>query len=94
MEAELCNGQTFLAFPRYIVALHVGKHIVMILDNARIQHVKLLEPFLKEYEHRLTLLFLPPYYPNLYAVERIWSWLKGSVIVNRFHATRKKIRKW
>ena len=59
----------------------------MILDNARIHHAKLLQPFLKEHEDRLTLLFLPPYSPNLNAVERVWGWLKKSVIANRFHAT-------
>lgn len=65
----------------------------MILDNARIHHAKILKPFLEKNEQRLTLLFLPPYSPNLNAVERIWGWLKGSVIANRFHATRKDIRK-
>ncbi|KAA9019008.1 transposase [Niallia endozanthoxylica] len=65
----------------------------MILDNARIHHAKLLKPFLKKNEYRLTLLFLSPYSPNLNAVERICGWLKGSVIVNRFHAKRKEIRK-
>lgn len=64
----------------------------MILDNAPIHHAKLLKPFLQENEYRLTLLFLPPYSPQLNTVERIWGWLKGSVIVNRFHATQKDIR--
>lgn len=93
METEQCNAQTFLTFLRYILSMHEGKHVVMILDNARIHHAKLLKPFLKRNEHRLTFLFLPPYSPHLNAVERIWDWLKGSVIVNRFHATRKEIRK-
>lgn len=67
--------------------------MVIILDNARTHHAKILEPFLKENEHRLTLLFLPPYSPHLNAVERTWGWLKESVIINRFHATQKDIRK-
>ena len=93
MESESCNAQTFRTFLRYILAQHKDQHVVMILDNARIHHAKLLKPFLEENEDRLTLLFLPPYSPNLNAVERIWGWLKGSVIVNRFHATREDIRK-
>lgn len=92
METNQCNAQTFLAFLRYVLDQHEDQHIVMILDNARIHHAKLIQPFLEENERRLTLLFLPPYSPNLNAVERIWGWLKGSVIVNRFHATRKEIR--
>jgi transposase len=92
MEKEQCNAQTFLAFLHYILGMHKDRHIVMILDNARIHHARLLKPFLEENKHCLTLLFLPPYSPQLNAVERIWGWLKGSVIVNRFHATQKDIR--
>ncbi|MET1030176.1 transposase, partial [Domibacillus tundrae] len=50
------------------------------------------KPFLEENKHCLTLLFLPPYSLQLNAVERMWGWLKGSVIVNRFHAIQKDIR--
>ena len=41
-----------------------------------LKHAELLKPFLKKNEHRLTFLFLPPYSPNLNAVERISGWLK------------------
>ena len=93
METDRCDAQAFLEFLRYILSQYEHQHIVMILDNARIHHAKLLQPFLKENEDRLTLLFLPPYSPNLNAVERIWGWLKKSVIANRFHTNRKDIRK-
>lgn len=93
METGRCDAQAFLAFLRYVLSQYENQSIVMILDNARIHHAKLLQPFLKEHEDRLTLLFLPPYSPNLNAVERVWGWLKKSVIANRFHATREEIRK-
>jgi hypothetical protein len=64
----------------------------MVLDNAKIHHSKILQPFLQEHEEQLTLVFLPPYSPNLNLVERIWGWLKESVIANRFHPTRKELR--
>lgn len=93
METHRCDAQAFLEFLRYVLSQYDNEHIVMILDNARIHHAKLLQPFLKENEERLTLLFLPPYSQNLNAVERVWGWLKKSVMANRFHATRKDIRK-
>lgn len=93
METNRCDAQAFLAFLRYVLSRYENQSIVMILDNARIHHAKLLQPFLKEHEDCLTLLFLPPYSPNLNAVERVWGWLKKSVIANRFHATREDIRK-
>lgn len=35
-----------------------------MLDNARIHHAKLLEPFLAEMKGRLEFAFLPPYSPQ------------------------------
>ncbi|MFJ5622022.1 IS630 family transposase [Peribacillus loiseleuriae] len=93
METHRCDAQAFLEFLHYVLSQYDNEHIVMILDNARIHHAQLLQPFLKENEERLTLLFLPPYSPNLNAVERVWGWLKKRVMANRFHATRKDIRK-
>jgi transposase len=53
---------------------------------------KLLEPFLKEMEGRLNLIFLPPYSPQLNVVEGLWKWLKSDVINNVFYHTVKEIR--
>jgi transposase len=58
----------------------------------KIHHAKILQPFLRKNEERLTLVFLPSYSPNLNLVERIWGWLKESVIANRFHVNRKELR--
>ena len=65
--------------------------ITMILDNARIHHAKLLEPFLEE-NKRLTLVFLPPYSPQLNIVEGLWKWLKADVVNNVFYHTVAEIR--
>ena len=92
METDRCNAQTFRTFLRYVLATYEDQKIVMILDNARIHHAKLIQPFLNEHKDRLTLVFLPPYSPNLNAVERVWGLLKKSVIANRFHATREEIK--
>ena len=65
----------------------------MILDNARIHHAKLLEPFLKEIEGRLKFIYLPPCSPQLNIVEGLWKWLKSDVINNVFYHTVAEIRK-
>ncbi|MGE6964367.1 IS630 family transposase, partial [Bacillus thuringiensis] len=82
----------FRHFLQYVLHEHPNKHIVMILDNARIHHAKLLKPFLKKNNQRLTLVFLPPYSPNLNLLEPIWKALKENVISNRFHASQKEIK--
>ncbi|SCW77612.1 DDE superfamily endonuclease, partial [Paenibacillus tianmuensis] len=66
--------------------------IVIVLDNARIHHAKLLQPFLEEMKGRLELVFLPPYSPKLNLVEGLWKWLKSDVINNVFYHTVAEIR--
>jgi putative transposase len=44
----------------------------MILDNAKIRHIKLLTDFLQA-NSRLHLEFLPPYSPNLNLIEQLWG---------------------
>ena len=56
----------------------------MILDNARIHHAKLIQPFLEKNKNYLELIFLPPYSPNLNLIEGLWKWLKQSIIYNVF----------
>jgi len=40
----------------------------------------------------LTLVFLPPYSPNLNLIEGLWGWLKESVVNNVFFQSVDEIR--
>ena len=64
----------------------------MILDNARIHHAKLLQNFLEENKDRLELVFLPPYSPKLNRIEKLWKWLKDSVVNNVFFHSVNEIK--
>ncbi len=78
-EDEQYNAESFFAFlGEVLIAYPTGK-IVMVLDNARIHHAKLLSSFLQENNYRLELVFLPPYSPELNLVEGLWKWLKADV---------------
>jgi transposase len=91
-EDEAYTAETFLTFlQKVLVAYPTGK-LVLVLDNARIHHAKLLGSFLEEQKHRLELVFLPPYSPQFNIVEGLWKWLKSSVINNVFYATVSEIR--
>ncbi len=92
MEAETCNAQTFQQFLAYLLHRHSKKHVILVLDNARYHHARVLQPFLTKHKQRLTLFFLPPYSPNLNLMERIWKWLKEIVLSNRYHANRSTLR--
>ena len=91
-EDEQYTAETFLSFLKKVVDEYPTGKIVMVLDNARIHHAKLLEPFLNERKDRLELVFLPPYSPELNAVEGLWKWLKSDVINNVFYHTVAEIR--
>ncbi|WP_376717986.1 IS630 family transposase [Paenibacillus forsythiae] len=93
VQEEQYTAKEFLSFLERLLEKYEGDRIVMILDNARIHHADLIQPFLKEHQAKLTLVYLPPYSPNLNMIEELWAWLKSSVIHNVFFDSVQKIRK-
>ncbi|MNB86898.1 hypothetical protein D3C75_338580 [compost metagenome] len=69
VQEEQYTAKEFLSFLERVLEKYEGDRIVMILDNARIHHVDLIQPFLKEHQAKLTLVYLPPYSPNLNMIE-------------------------
>lgn len=91
-EDEQYTAETFLSFLRKVTVHYPTGKIIVVLDNARIHHAKLLRPFLDEMKERLELVFLPPYSPQLNLLEGLWKWLKSDVINNVFYHTVQEIR--
>jgi len=56
------------------------EHAVLVLDNAGWHVAKALRV-----PANVTLLFLPPYSPELNPVERLWAWLRGHQLSNRIY---------
>ena len=86
-EHERYDANVFLKFLENILAKYPTGKIVMILDNARIHHAKLIQPFLMKEKDRLELMFLPPYSPELNLIEGLWGWIKSSIINNKFFSS-------
>jgi transposase len=57
---------------------YCGKKIKMVLDNARYQQCKVVKEFASK--HDIELIFLPTYSPNLNLIERLWKFVKSSVL--------------
>ena len=91
-EHKKYDAEIFLHFLKNVLEQYPDGKTVMILDNARIHHAKLLQGFLEENKERLELVFLPPYSPNLNKIEELWGWMKDSVINNVFFHSRQEIR--
>ena len=91
-EHKRYDAQVFLNFLKNVLVQYPEGKIIMILDNARIHHAKLLQEFLFGDGKRIELIFLPPYSPNLNKIEELWRWLKDSVINNVFFHSREEIQ--
>src|SRR5699024_699284 len=76
IERERYDAKVFLSFLEKVIERYPNEKILMVLDNAKIHHAKLIQPFLQEYSEQLDLLFLTPYSPELNLIEGLWGWLK------------------
>ncbi|WP_411842774.1 IS630 family transposase [Salinicoccus sp. HZC-1] len=92
IERETYDAQAFLEFLQTLRAHYSGEKIAIVLDNARIHHAELIQPFLEAHRDQLELVFLPPYSPQLNLIEGLWKWLKASVINNVFFPNVQKIK--
>ena len=83
-----CNAQRFLNFIRKAERRYPDKsRIILILDNARAHHAKII----KEYTEgsSVELWHLPAYSPNLNLIERLWKFTKGRLLKNHYYETFK-----
>jgi transposase len=86
IEEEKYDAEIFLKFLKLVLDKYPNGKIIMVLDNARIHHAKLIQPFLELKKDRLELMFLPPYSPDFNMIEGLWKWLKECVVYNVFYS--------
>lgn len=67
--------------------------IMIVMDNARAHHARVLKPFLENNKHRLELVYLPPYSPELNPIERFWKYMRKQVTHNTFYNSFKEFLK-
>ncbi|MDR1957438.1 MAG: transposase [Planctomycetaceae bacterium] len=86
------NASTFFKNPNLFQILSYttidnssGQPIVIVPDNTRYQHYKLVEGLAKDLG--ITLQFLPNYSPNLNWMERLWKLVKKKCLDNIYYET-------
>jgi transposase len=92
LENENFNAETFRLFlSKLLLEAKVGrkangkkKKILLVLDNAKYHHAKILQPWLKDVSEVLELFFLPPYSPDLNPIEMLWKKTRRNVTHNRY----------
>ena len=60
--------------------------IILVLDNVRYHHAKLLKSWLQKHPE-LELVYLPPYSPELNPIERAWWYMRKKITHNRYVRT-------
>jgi transposase len=82
------NGQTLQKLIDKIRARHPeAQRIILILDNARYNHAKIVRAHIEQ--THVELMHLPSYSPNLNLIERLWRFLKDKVMTT-YHETFEK----
>ena len=59
--------------------------IYMVCENARYYRSIMVKEYLRK--SKITLLFLPPYSPNLNLIERLWKYFRKIVLYNKYYET-------
>lgn len=74
---ESSKAEDVCEFLEKIVEQNSRKRIILVLDNARSHHAK--KTISKARDLKITLVFLPPYSPDLNPVEFVWKTIKREV---------------
>lgn len=79
------NAVTFQAFLRKLLRHRkAGRILVVVVDNARYHHARLLHPWLNKHRKNIRLDFLPAYSPELNHQERVWKLTRRLVTHNTY----------
>ena len=81
------TADTVVQLLKRLAKQYAGLPVYIVLDNARYQHCE----FVKDAALKLniTLVFLPPYSPNLNIIERLWKFVKAEVCAANYFQDAK-----
>lgn len=82
--AQIKNSAEFIRFlEELLVKCYPTGRVVMVLDNAAYHKSAAALVALSLFEHRLFLIWLPPYCSDLNPIERFWRYLKDLACANK-----------
>lgn len=79
LEMPFCNTDTFQVYLQELSSQKPKEFKVIILDNGAFHHSKALM-----IPENISLLFLPPYSPELNPAERMWRYIKDRLAMKAF----------
>lgn len=80
------NSQTFIEFLEYLlVECYPTQSVILVMDNASYHHSAATRAALSLFEHRVEVIWLPVYSPDLNLIERFWRHLKDLACANKLY---------
>lgn len=85
-EHEKFNGNSFFCFMKKLRkrSCQAFRKVVVITDNARYHHARLHKEWRENCANSFSLLFLPPYSPDLNPIERVWKLTRRLCLHNQY----------
>jgi len=86
------NSRTFLEFIEYLlVECYPTGRLVLVMDNVSYHKSASVLAALSLFDHRLLMIWLPPYCPELNLIERYWKHLKDLACANKLHDCMEEV---
>lgn len=92
---ERCHAEQVKVYLEGLVqqAKHLGKEMVVVLDNAGFHHAKLIKAEQETWAAKgLRLWFQPPYSPQFNLIETVSKKLKGFLLPRRCYNSRQQLK--
>jgi putative transposase len=82
--AKTKNSATFISFlEELLVKQYPTGRVVLVMDNASYHKSASALAALSLFEHRVMIIWLPPYCSDLNPIERFWRFLKDKACANK-----------
>jgi len=86
------DSDTFIYYLKWLIKeKETKKKLLLIVDNSSTHKSKKVIKFLENKKHKIELLFLPPYSPDLNPIERVWKHIRYNVTHNIFFKNYKAL---
>jgi transposase len=87
-----CDAEKVIEFLELLCKVYHHKELIVLhLDNAPYFHAKIVQTWLVKHP-QIVISPLPPYAPNLNLIERLWRFVKGELVKNRYYEHYKTFR--
>lgn len=90
-QLQRLGSENILVYLECLAEVYPHQQVVLVLDNASFHHSAAVQAALTCFEHRVLVLWLPPYSPDLNPIERFRKHLKATVCTNYLYASIEQL---